>query len=115
MMMTGSALGYLSGNELTVEGFRPLGYPDYFRMLLGMAKPLSGVALLAPPVPVTLREWAYAGFGSTLVVAAVWHGDSRDSIEEVVAPLVALVPLAVVQVLWPRAGRTPRRSSWAGL
>src|SRR3712207_4585913 len=62
LMMLASGVMYLSGNPQPVEGFRHLGYPDYFRTLLGIAKILGAVALLVPVVPRTLREWAYAGF-----------------------------------------------------
>jgi len=46
-----------------------LGYPDYFLTMLGVAKLLSVVALLAP-VPRWLREWAYAGFRSSSSTSA---------------------------------------------
>ena len=79
-MMTGSALGYLTGSKQMVEAFRHLGYPDYFRRMLGVAK-LSGVlALVAPRVPGVVREWAYAGFGITMVAAVISHLASGDSV-----------------------------------
>src|SRR6266700_6633837 len=80
LMMTGSALGYLTGSKQMVEAFRHLGYPDYFRRMLGVAK-LSGVlALVAPRVPGVVREWAYAGFGITMVAAVISHLASGDSV-----------------------------------
>jgi DoxX-like family len=108
IMMTGSAFGYLSGSQRMIEGFRHLGSPDYFRMILGVAKLLGVLALLAPRVPAALREWAYAGFGITLIVGAISHGASGDPIGQIVAPLVALVPLVIARVLWPRATRISR-------
>ena len=44
----------------SLEVFHRLGYPDYFAPMLGTAQLLGVVAILAP-VPVMLREWAYAG------------------------------------------------------
>ena len=73
LMMTGSGMGFLSGSEQMVENLRLLGYPDYFRTPLGVAKLLGVVALLAPGAPVLLREWAYAGFAIMMVAAAISH------------------------------------------
>jgi hypothetical protein len=47
-----------------MEVFHRLGYPDYFAALLGTAKVLGGIALVAP-VPCTLREWLMRGSSST--------------------------------------------------
>jgi len=106
LMMVGTALAYLTGNPQMVDAFRHLGYPDYFRMLLGVAKLLGVVALLAPRVPVMVREWAYAGFGITLISAVISHGVSGDPIGHIIPSLVALLLLVVVRVFWPRASRT---------
>jgi hypothetical protein len=54
------------------EMFAHLGFPDYFRVELSWAK-LLGIVLLLAPVPARLKEWAYAGFGITLVSAVVAH------------------------------------------
>jgi len=53
--------------------FVHLGFPSYFRVELAWAK-LAGIAtLLAPGVPVRLKEWAYTGFAITLVSAIIAH------------------------------------------
>ena len=106
MMMTASAVMYLSGNEHMVATFRHLGYPDYFRPLLGVAKLLGVAVLLAPRVPSVVREWAYAGFGITLIAATVSHGASGDAVANLLAPVVALVLLVAARML----GRPPERS-----
>jgi hypothetical protein len=54
------------------EMFTHLGFPDYFRVELSLAK-LLGVVLLLAPVPARLREWAYAGFAITLGSALIAH------------------------------------------
>jgi len=54
------------------EMFTHLGFPAYFRVELSWAK-LIGVVLLLAPVPARLKEWAYAGFGITLVSALIAH------------------------------------------
>jgi hypothetical protein len=63
------------------EAFRHLGFPDYFRVQLSLAK-LIGVVLLLAPVPARLKEWAYAGFAFDLASALIAHlavGDGPDA------------------------------------
>ena len=54
------------------EAFTHLGFPNYFRIELALAKFL-GVVLLLAPVPARMKEWAYAGFAITLVSAVIAH------------------------------------------
>jgi hypothetical protein len=63
------------------EAFTHLGFPDYFRVELSLAK-LLGVVLLLAPVPARLKEWAYAGFAITLGSALIAHlavGDGPEA------------------------------------
>ena len=63
------------------EAFTHLGFPDYFRVELALAK-LLGVVLLLAPVPPRLKEWAYAGVAFTLGSALIAHfavGDGPDA------------------------------------
>lgn len=105
LMMLGSAWAYLTSAPQMVDAFRHLGYPDYFRVLLGVAKILGVLALLVPRVPKVLREWAYAGFGVTMISAAVSHSVSGDPLAAIAMPLVALGLLATSRALLGPAGR----------
>jgi hypothetical protein len=63
------------------DAFTHLGYPAYFRVELAWAK-IIGVVLLLAPVPVRLKEWAYAGFAINIVSAVVAHlavGDGPEA------------------------------------
>lgn len=62
------------------EAFTHLGFPDYFRVELALAK-LVGVILLLAPVPARLKEWAYAGFAITLGSALIAHLSVGDGPE----------------------------------
>ncbi|MBL8220762.1 MAG: DoxX family protein [Bryobacterales bacterium] len=62
------------------EAFTRLGFPDYFRVELSLAK-LLGVALLLMPVPPRLKEWAYAGFAFNLASALIAHFSVGDGPE----------------------------------
>ncbi len=54
------------------QAFAHLGFPDYFRVELSVAK-FAGIALLVAPVPARLKEWAYAGFAIDLASAVIAH------------------------------------------
>ena len=61
--------------------FTHLGFPDYFRVELALAK-LLGVLVLLAPVPARLKEWAYAGFAIVLGSAIIAHlavGDGPEA------------------------------------
>jgi hypothetical protein len=60
-----------------VGNFAHLGYPQYVRIVLGVAKALGVVALLWPGTAL-LKEWAYAGFGFVWIGAFVAHTLARD-------------------------------------
>jgi hypothetical protein len=59
LQMSFTAYAQLSLPQVA-EAFNHLGFPGYFRVELSWAK-LIGVVLLLAPVPVRLKEWAYAG------------------------------------------------------
>jgi hypothetical protein len=78
--------------------FAHLGFPDYFRIELTVAKALGVLALLMPGVPTKVREFAYAGFAITLISASVAHFSVGDSLPFVIDPLLFLVALIVSYV-----------------
>jgi hypothetical protein len=57
---------------VVAEAFTHLGFPAYFRVELSWAK-VIGVVLLLAPVPLRLKEWAYAGFAINLASALIAH------------------------------------------
>lgn len=99
VMMFGSAVSYLLENAQMVEAFRHLGYPDYFRVFLGIAKIIGVIVILLPKFPMILKEWAYAGFGITLLSAIVSHLSVGDSIDKVIGPIIALSLLIIARIL----------------
>jgi hypothetical protein len=78
--------------------FAHLGLPLYFKIELTTAKILGVLALLLPNVPIKVKEFAYFGFGLTLVSASIAHfasGDARLSVLFIVDPLVFFCILLV--------------------
>jgi len=98
-----SALVYLSGSPQAVQGFAHVGYPQQLRIMLGIAKPLGAMALLAPGLP-KLKEWAYAGFAFAWISAFVAHYLAKDGAMAFV-PLVLLVLLFVSYFTRPASRR----------
>jgi uncharacterized membrane protein YphA (DoxX/SURF4 family) len=71
-----------------------LGYPSYLATILGSAKILAGVVLLAPGLP-RLKEWAYAGVVINMTGAVASHVAMHQSITNLIAPAV-LAGLAIL-------------------
>ncbi|OLD65324.1 MAG: hypothetical protein AUI47_02425 [Acidobacteria bacterium 13_1_40CM_2_68_5] len=96
-VMVFSAINFNLRNPLgPMKGaFAHLGLPDYFRIELTVAKILGVLALLMPNVPYKIREFAYFGFGITLVSASIAHFSSGDRLMFIVDPLIFLSLLIV--------------------
>jgi hypothetical protein len=109
LFMTVSAIPDVLRVEGALTIIRHLGYPDYFLMLIGVAK-LLGVAALLAPVPRTLREWAYAGLTFDLMGAAYSHGSVGDPLVNVMTPLVALVVLHLSYRAWRHRGPAAQKA-----
>ncbi len=108
VVMTLSGAAFLIGPPSVVSSIRHLGYPDYFRSLLGLAK-LLGVAAIALPRLAALREWAYAGFTFVLGGAVVSHLASGEPTK--IAPaLFVLGLLSTSYLLRRRHARAERRT-----
>jgi hypothetical protein len=103
-MMTVSGILYVSGFPAVVEGIRTLGYPDSFRVLIGVAKLLGSAALLLPRRTM-LREWAYAGFVFDLLGAIVAHLSHGDGVKHVAPVVFGLGILVTSYVLRTRGAR----------
>jgi uncharacterized membrane protein YecN with MAPEG domain len=86
-----SAFMYLSNNPELMKSFEAIGLPPYMVAILGVAKLLGAIVLLAP-VWDRLKEWAYAGFSFTFI-GAVWVHIATGT--PWVAPFIALLILGV--------------------
>lgn len=85
-------------------GFGHLGFPDYFRQELGIAKILAAVLIILPMVPLRVKEWTYAGAGITFVSAFIAH-TSVDGVSTALAPLISLVLLVISYVYFHKRQR----------
>lgn len=105
--MSMSAFMYLSNNPELMKSFETLGVPKYLVIVLGVAKLLGSVALLAP-VWDKLKEWAYAGF-TFVFIGATWTHIATGT--PWVAPLVALLILAVSYTFWMKLSNPSEKQS----
>lgn len=74
-----SAYNYIATEEMK-EAFIYLGFPDYFRIELAIAKVLGAIVILLPFLSSTIRGFAYAGFTINIISAAIAHLAKSDPI-----------------------------------
>ena len=85
--------------------FSHLGFPDYFRIELTVAKTLGVLALLIPSVPSKAKEFAYCGFAITLISASIAHFSSGDPLLFIIDPLLFFGALVTSYVYFVRLNR----------
>jgi hypothetical protein len=101
-MMFFSAYMYLTMNPELVNGFKSIGFPTFFITILGVAKLLGAIVLVAP-VGRTLKEWAYAGFIFIFIGAAWTHIVTSTPF---IMPVIFLAILVVSYLFWTRLLRS---------
>ncbi|WP_435353344.1 DoxX family protein [Emticicia sp. SJ17W-69] len=96
-MMLFSAYSYFTNPQIG-DGFKHLGFPDYFRQELGLAKLIGALVLLIPQIPLKIKEWTYAGFGIVFISASFAHFTSGDATPMVITPIVLLGILVISNI-----------------
>lgn len=97
--MAFSMFAYLSNPELKTA-FQHLGFPDYFRIELGIAKGLAAIALWLPFR--LAKETAYIGLSISFVSAVIAHVVVGDPTFNIVYPIVFLTILIVSFVTYQK-------------
>lgn len=92
-MMLFSGYSYLTSPDIAAA-FTHLGFPDYFRVELGLAKLIGGLILLVP-IKHWIKGFTYAGFAITFLSASIAHSSSGDPASTIITPLVFLLLLGV--------------------
>ena len=89
-------------SALAKQGISHLGYPDYFRIELTVGKIIGGILLILPMVPPRYKEWAYVGFGISIISAFIGHlaVDGMDG--QTFIPIVGFVILVISYVYYHR-------------
>jgi hypothetical protein len=106
-LFEGVVPAFTSHSDLAVEGIRHLGYPDYFRVMLTVFKVAGALALILPIVKGRFKEWAYAGFGITMIAAFIshWAVDGMDG--QTLFPLFIFAILITSYLHYHKLGRLP--------
>lgn len=81
------------------EEFKHLGFPDYFRIQLGIAKILGAFAILLPMVYGRIKEWAYAGFAITFISAFIAHTVDQG-VSAAIPPFITFIILVISYVYY---------------
>jgi hypothetical protein len=101
VMMLFSASMYFTSPEVQAN-FTKMGFNDAFRIELGLAKIIGAIVLMTPFFKGSIKEWAYAGFGITLISASIMHAASGDVASIVMAPIIFLIVLATSYFFWKK-------------
>ncbi|HMG07844.1 MAG TPA: DoxX family protein [Mucilaginibacter sp.] len=101
LMMVYSAYAYLT-QAAVLQAFQHLGFPNYFRIELAVAK-LIGAVLLLIPLTARIKEWAYAGFAFTFISAFIAHTASGDPMANRIMPIIFLAILIVSYVTFHKS------------
>lgn len=95
-----------SHTQIAIDGIKHLGYPDYFRIMLTVFKVLGALVLIIPAIKGRYKEWAYAGFGVTMLSAAVSHTVVDGFGGQTAFPLVVFGILAVSYICYQKINFT---------
>lgn len=104
VLMLFSAYSYFTNPDI-MAAFKHLGFPDYFRKELAVAKIAGAVILLLPQLPVKIKDWAYAGFGITFLSAVYAHYTSGDPVSVVLMPLMFFAVLVLSAIFLHRKNK----------
>lgn len=92
--MLASFYNYFFNPALKIA-YAHIGFPDWFRIELGIAKLLGALALAIPMVPRRIKEWAYFGFFVNFFSAILAHYAVGDPVFNLMAPLLMLILVIV--------------------
>jgi DoxX-like family len=99
----GGAIGF--NTKPAIDSLHHLGFPDYFRVELGIAKILGAILIFVPIIPARLKEWAYVGFGISTISAIIAHIAVGDEPSLVSFPIIILILLIVSYVYFHKIYR----------
>ncbi|MCZ8521015.1 MULTISPECIES: DoxX family protein [Paenibacillus] len=90
----------LIGEPMSVEGFKQMGFPDWFRLAIGLLEVVGGVALL-------FRAWARYGAAllAVIMIGAVVTLLTMGMAADVLMPVLTLCALVAIGLLRKPAGR----------
>ena len=103
--MLASFFNYMFNPAIKI-GYAHIGFPDWFRVELGVAKLLGAIALIVSKIPGRIKEWAYFGFFVNFFSAILAHYAVNDPVVNLIAPGVMLVLLIISYVTYHKTTQT---------
>jgi len=100
LAMLFSTYAYLANPQLK-WAFQHLGFPDYFRIELAIAKFLAAIALWLPVR--LIKEAAYIGLAISFISAVIAHIAVGDSIGHILYPAFVLMILIVSFIYYKKS------------
>ncbi len=94
-----TSISYLTDPSF-VNIFKHLGFPQYFRVELAIAKILGVLILLISRLPSRFKEWCYVGFGITLISGMIAHINSGDSVGYIFNVIFWFILLIISYIYW---------------
>ncbi len=85
--------------QMAIDAIKQLGFPDYFRIELTIAKIIGGFTLVLPMIPPRIKEWTYVGFFIDFFSAALANW-IVNGFGMAIFPLVCIVLLAASYTCW---------------
>ena len=100
--------GYFASGQLKAA-FSNLGFPEYFRTELVVAKFAGVIGLLLPMVKGRVKEWLYAGFAITLCSGFMSRYAVGHATGSLILSLIMLVILIVSYITYCRLNLLMKR------
>ena len=104
IMMLFTAFNYLKNEEMKAA-FVHLGFPDYFRVELAIAKIVGAIILLIPALPKSMKDVAYFGFAIVFISAFIAHSSTGDPVTKAIIPIIFLGILTVSYIYMRKIDR----------
>ena len=101
LLLVMDGIGGVTRAEAGREALAHLGYPMYLLVVAGVAKLLAAVAILQSRFH-TVKEWAFAGFAFTCVLAFCSRAAVGDGFGLLIFPVVFLAIMLVPYILWKK-------------
>lgn len=101
LMMLNSAYQYLTAAEMEAA-FQHLGFPEYFRIELGIAKLLGALVLLVPKISREIKQFAYAGFSINLISGFIAHYSKGDATLYILLPFIFFGILVISYIYYDK-------------
>lgn len=108
LIMLVIASGYLASGQLKAA-FSNLGFPEYFRTELAVAKFAGVIGLLLPVVKGRVKEWLYAGFAITLCSGFIAHYAVGHAAGSLILPLIMFAILIISYITYRRLNLPKKR------